>query len=75
MSSRSAKRKRYSDTKNMLVNDLHNLVVTSGHFNNDLKSANEDFVLMFKSMEDRQSELFAHSLGIEEKYGYLSNVV
>lgn len=71
MSPRSAKRRRYSNIKKMLVNDLNNINHTSADLNEDLRSAVEDFGLFFKSMEDRQNELFARTLGLEEKYMYI----
>ena len=70
--SRSAKRIRYCNIKTLLVNDLNNLNISSADLNEEIRSANEDFGLFFKSMEDRQTELFARTLGIEEKYMYIS---
>lgn len=69
MSSRSAKRKRWSNIKNVVVHDLQNLAITFTDFNNDLHEANESFGQMFKAMEEMKSELFARSVGLEEKYG------
>lgn len=54
--------------KNLVVNDLNNINITSAELNEDMRLANEDFGLFFKSMADRQNELFARTLGIEEKY-------
>lgn len=72
MSSRSAKRRRYTNIKSLLVNDLNNINLTSADLNEDIRSANEDFGLFFKSMEDSHTELFARTIGIEEKYMYIS---
>lgn len=57
--------------KNMLVNDLNNLNITSAELNEEIRVANEDFGLFFKSMFDRQSLLFARTIALEEKYGYI----
>lgn len=68
MASRSAKRKRADDVKNMLVPALHELTNVSFRFNEELDSVNDHFVQMFKSMGERQSEMYAQSVGIDEKY-------
>lgn len=68
MASRSAKRKRPDDVKNMLVPALHELTNVSFRFNEELDSVNDHFVQMFKSMGERQSEMYAQSVGIDEKY-------
>lgn len=70
MPKRSYKRKRYSDVKDWLVVQLHELITNSFDFNNDIDSADEDLMLMFKTMQDKQSELYARSIGLEEKYRY-----
>lgn len=69
MASRSGKRKRSDDVKSMLIPALHELTNVSFKFNEDLDTVNDDFVLMFKSMGERQSEMYAQSVDIDEKYG------
>lgn len=64
------KKKRLSAIKKKkLVEELHHLAVNSLNFNIDLQSASEDFKMMINSMEERQSELYARSVGLNEKYG------
>ncbi|KAK1392514.1 hypothetical protein POM88_011570 [Heracleum sosnowskyi] len=75
MSSPSAKRRRYSNMKNLVVNDLNSINISSAELNEDIRIANEDFCLFFKSMEDRQTELFARTIGLEEKYMDLNKVL
>lgn len=69
MASRPTKRQRSDDVKNMLITAIHDLTNVSLQFNEDLDTTNEDFILMFKSMGERQSEMYARSIDIDERYG------
>lgn len=74
MPPRASKRQRFSDIKNLLVKDLQTLAINSQNFNDELRLANDDAVLMFRSISDIQSKLFAKAIGLEEKYGYVGVV-
>ncbi|WOH04366.1 hypothetical protein DCAR_0623775 [Daucus carota subsp. sativus] len=75
MSSRRAKRKRYLELQDVLVSKVQSLNLSSSDLDNDVITANEDFGLMYKSMEDRQSELYSRMLGIAEKSGELHSIL
>lgn len=71
MARKSGKRKRVDDVKDWVCDEIYQMTINSGEFINDLETADEDFVLMFKSIEERQSELYARSIGIQDKYRYI----
>lgn len=55
--------------KNMLVNELNQLTLSSAELTDDLHAANKSFEMFYKNMEDIQSELFARTIGVEIQYG------
>lgn len=68
MESRDSKRKRTVDLKNTLVAQLYDLNNVSFKLTEDLNTANEVFVQLFKSIGERQSEIYASSIGVNEQY-------
>lgn len=55
--------------KNDLSVELTNLTNDSRRLQNDLRSSNEDFFMMCKSMSDRQADFLTRLMFLEEKNG------
>lgn len=68
MESRGTKRKWPADVKNTLVARLYDLNNDSFNLTEGLNNANEDFVQVFKSIGERQSEIYVRSVGVDEQY-------
>ncbi|KAL8135951.1 hypothetical protein AgCh_010535 [Apium graveolens] len=75
MTSRSKKRKRWSGIKNVAEQELQNLAITCADFNNDMEEAKIFYSEMYATMENMQSELFARSVGLEEKFNEIENTL
>lgn len=68
MEARGSKRKRTGDVKSTLVTELYDLNNDSFNLTEDLNDANDHFVQLFKSIGERQSEIYAKSIGVDERY-------
>lgn len=68
MESRGSKRKRSSDDKNTLVLEIYALNNDSFKLTEDLNTETEDFSQIFKTVGERQSEMYARSVALDEQY-------
>ncbi|KAL1808434.1 hypothetical protein ACET3Z_025424 [Daucus carota] len=71
----AAKRKRFQDIKNTIVDEIYNLVIASNAFVTEVESTSEQFSGIFQDMEKRQSELIHQAVLINEKYGSIADLV
>ncbi|WOG82394.1 hypothetical protein DCAR_0101558 [Daucus carota subsp. sativus] len=71
----AAKRKRYEDMKNNVVDEIYNLVIASDAFVTDVETATEELSSIFQNMEKRQSELIKQAVLINERYGSIADLV
>lgn len=68
MAPAGSKRKRSSDVKQAMVAQLYHLNNDSFNLTEGVIAAKEDFMQMFKSIGERQSEIYARSVGVDEQY-------
>lgn len=68
MEARGSKRKYSLDAKKTLVPQLYHLNNESFQLTEDLHTANDDFLQLFQSIGERQSEIYARSIGLDEQY-------
>lgn len=68
MESRGAKRKRPADVKNTLVSQVYELNNESFKLTEELENANDNFVQVFRSVGERQSEIYAKSVAVDQQY-------
>ncbi|WOH08959.1 hypothetical protein DCAR_0728410 [Daucus carota subsp. sativus] len=68
MDPRGTKRKHSESVQDGLVVELTKLNNDSANLNSDMKAANEDFAMMYKSMTDRQAEILTRGLFLEEQH-------
>lgn len=68
MESRGSKRKRSADITNTLVAELYTLNNDSFNLTEELNTAKEDFVQLFKTIGERQSEIYARAVAVDEQY-------
>lgn len=65
----AAKRKRYRDMKNNVVDEIYNLLIASDTFVTEVETASAEFSSDFENMEKRQNRLINEAVSINEKYG------
>ena len=65
----AAKRKRFQDMKNNIVDEIYNLVIASDDFVTAVETATEEFSSIFRNIEKRQSELINKAVLLNERYG------
>ncbi|WOH12421.1 hypothetical protein DCAR_0831925 [Daucus carota subsp. sativus] len=71
----AAKRKRYEDMKNNVVDEIYNLVIASDAFVTEVETATEELSSLFQNMEKRQSELIKQAVLINKRYGSIADLV
>ncbi|KAL1824012.1 hypothetical protein ACET3Z_010790 [Daucus carota] len=71
----AAKRKRFQDMKNNVVDEIYNLIIASDCFVTEVKKATDEFTSIFENMEKRQSGLMNQAVLINEKYGNVADIV
>ncbi|WOH01233.1 hypothetical protein DCAR_0520614 [Daucus carota subsp. sativus] len=71
----AAKRKRYQDMKNNVVDEIYNLLIASDAFVTEVETASAEFSSDFENMEKRQNRLINEAVSINEKYGRIADFV
>ena len=64
----AAKRKRFQDMKNNVVDEIYSLVIASDAFVTEVEKTTEEFSSIFQDMEKRQTGLINEASLINEKY-------
>ena len=67
--SQAAKRKRFQEMKNNVVDEIYSLVISSDAFVTEVLTTTEEFSLIFENMKKRQMDLTKQAVIINEKYG------
>ena len=69
MESRTAKRRRCNEIKDLIVDETHTLVMNAEKMVNDIQTTKDDLAQYYNSLSDKQSELISQAMGINEQYG------
>ena len=64
----SAKRKRFQDMKNNIVEEIYNLVIASSDFLTKVETVTEDLNSIFNNVEKGQSDLITQAVEINAQY-------
>ncbi|KAL1818394.1 hypothetical protein ACET3Z_013263 [Daucus carota] len=73
--SQAAKRKRFQEMKNNVVDEIYSLVISSDAFVTEVLTTTEEFSLIFENMKKRQMDLTKQAVIINEKYGHIADIV
>lgn len=65
----SAKRKRFQDMTDNIVDEIYNLVIASSEFVTNVETATEDLNSIFDNVQQRQSDLITQAVAINACYG------
>ncbi|KAL1808432.1 hypothetical protein ACET3Z_025422 [Daucus carota] len=72
---RAAKRKRFQEMKNNVMDEIYSLVISSDAFVTEIQTTTEEFGLIFQNMQKRQMDLAKQAVLINEKYVYIADIV